>query len=69
IDLNSDFYKSGYDLSTGNPTYFYFSDSEGIKYGESQLTTLVKPNPVNKEIYNLVLTDLLKFVDSDSCGA
>ncbi|TYA74955.1 hypothetical protein [Seonamhaeicola marinus] len=60
ITLNSDFYKDGYEISNGNPTYFFFADKEGNKYGESKLTALIKPNPIDSELYTYLLTSTLK---------
>lgn len=62
INLNSDFYKSGYEISEGNTTYFYFRDKDGSVYGESKLTTLIKPNPINDEVYNHLLMKLLQYI-------
>ena len=63
ISLNSDFYKNGYELSQGNTTYFYLQDDKGNKYGESKLTTIINPNPINDKIYNYMLTTLLCFIN------
>jgi len=60
INLNSDFYKSGYKASDGNATYFYFKDRDGGIYGESRLTTIIKPNPIDVEVYNYLLIKALK---------
>lgn len=65
INLNSDFYKLGYEISSGNPTYFYFMDSEGNLYGESKLTTLIKPNPVDSKVYNHLMVRALSYVDDN----
>jgi len=59
INLNSDLYSNGYELSQGNVTYFYLKDDKGNKYGESKLTTIIKPNPINDKVYNYLLTKLL----------
>ena len=62
INLNSNFYKTGYEISEGNTTYFYFKDKDGNVYGESKLTTLIKPNPINNEVYNHLLMKLLQYI-------
>lgn len=62
ITLNSDYYKDGYEISSGNPTYFFYSDKDGNKHGESKLTALVKPNPINVDLYNYLLSKTLKNV-------
>lgn len=58
-NLNSDFYKLGYELSDGNITYFYFMDKDKKKYGEAKLTTIIKPNPIDESVYNFLLINLL----------
>lgn len=65
INLNSDFYKTGYDISEGNTTYFYFRDKDGNVFGESRLTILIKPNPINNEVYNYLLMKLLQYITSN----
>jgi hypothetical protein len=62
INLNSDFYKNGYIFSQGNETYFYYKDKDDNIYGESKLTTIINPNPIDIEIYNFLLTRLLKYI-------
>ena len=51
ITFNSDFYDSGYEVSSGNITYFVFKDKKGRKYGESRLSILIKPNPIDSSVY------------------
>ena len=67
INLNSDFYESGYELSEGNTTYFYFKDKDGTIYGESKLTAFVKPNPINETVYNYLLKRLLCYITATDC--
>lgn len=67
IDLNSSFFANGYEYSSGNPTHFYFQDENGEKYGDSHLTVIIKPNPVDIDIYNLLLSELLNFVSNEDC--
>jgi uncharacterized protein YpmB len=63
IDLNSKFYESGYEISNGNPTYFYFKDKNGKIYGESKLTTIINPNPLNTDMYNYMLGKALSIAE------
>ena len=65
VDLNSDFYKSGYEVSDGSPTYFYFSDKNGDIHGETCLTTIIKPNPISEELYGYLLVKTLSIIDKD----
>ncbi len=62
IDLNSPFYSEGYKASSGNKTYFYFKDINGDIHGESLLTTIINPNPIDTEVYNFLLYQLLRFI-------
>lgn len=63
INLNSSFYKSGYEISSGNPTYFFFVDEEGNKFGESKLTTIINPNPIDTNLYNYLLSMTLTHIE------
>jgi hypothetical protein len=58
-DLNAEFYKDGYEISNGNPTYFYFKDKEGKLYGESKLTTIINPIPIDSKLYYHMLMKTL----------
>ena len=68
INLNSDFYKSGYEVSEGNGTYFFLKGKDGTIYGESRLTAFVKPNPINEEVYNYLLMRLLCYITPNDCN-
>lgn len=59
INLNSDFYSNGYEVSQGNTTYFYLKDKDGNVYGEANLTTIIKPNPIDNKVYSYLLSNLL----------
>lgn len=67
INLNSNFYENGYEISQGNITYFYYKDKDGSVYGESKLTAIIKPNPINENLYNYLLSQLLCCIDKKSC--
>lgn len=60
ITLESDFYKEGYEVSSGNTTYFVMKDIKGERFGESALTVFIKPNPIDAGIY-LYFVDRLLF--------
>jgi len=62
VTFDSDFYKSGYEMSEGNITYFYFKDKKGNKYGESRLSVFIKPNPIDDQIYNYLRLKLLNYI-------
>jgi hypothetical protein len=63
IDLNSPFYSKGYETSSGNTTYFYLKDTNGIRYGETSLTTIISPTPMDKEIYYFLQGRLLWYIN------
>lgn len=65
IDLNSSFYKNGYDISDGNPTYFFFKDEDDKIYGELVLTTIIQPIPINNELYYYMMTKALSIVEQN----
>lgn len=56
LSLNSSDFE--YEVADLRPTYFYFSDLNGKKYGESRLTILIKPVPIKGEIYYHLLVKL-----------
>lgn len=59
ISFDSEFYKNGYELASGATTYFVVKDKNGIRYGESVLSMLVSPNPIDKKIYGFMATELI----------
>ena len=61
VSLNSNFYNDGYKTSTGNVTYFAYHNVDGKVYGESRLTVVIDPNPIDREIYNYLSLRMLKF--------
>lgn len=44
----------------GNPSYFVVKDIDGKRYGEYSLSTITVPVPIDKQLYNYLLTRLLK---------
>lgn len=44
----------------GNPSYFVVKDINGKRYGEYSLSTITVPVPIDKQLYNYLLTRLLK---------
>lgn len=67
VDLNSDYYSKGYDYSNGSKTHFYYQDKNGVKHGESRLTVIIKPNPLNTDLYNLLQTILINSISDIDC--
>lgn len=61
ITFNSSFYKDGYEVSSGNITYFVFKDKKGNRYGESRLSMLVKPNPIDSSIYSYFIKRIIDY--------
>ncbi len=59
ISWDSDFYKDGYDLAKGASTYFVVRKADGKRYGESVLSMLVSPNPIDTRIYGLMVSELI----------
>jgi len=64
ITFDSDFYKSGYEISSGNITYFVFKDKEGERFGESRLSMLIKPNPIDSAIYSYFVKRIMHYSKS-----
>jgi len=61
ITFKSDFFMpDGYELSSGNITYFVLKDENRNRYGEARLSVLIKPNPIDGEIYAYLVEKLLK---------
>lgn len=60
ISFRSDFYKNGYDVSSGNITYFAFVTKDHTRLGESRLSMFVKPTPMAPEIYLYFVNRILK---------
>ena len=44
----------------GNPSYFVVKDMTGKRYGEYSLSTITVPVPIDKKLYNYLLTRLLR---------
>ncbi|MDH7446922.1 hypothetical protein [Aquimarina sp. 2201CG14-23] len=61
ISFESDFYKDGYEIAKGSKTYFVMVDTLGDKYGESILSIIVRPNPIDEELYSYLASKLLNF--------
>ena len=59
MSFESDFFKEGYEIASGNPTYFVAKDKNGERYGESVLSFFVSPNPIDKKVYGYLATTLL----------
>ena len=59
ISWDSEFYADGYEMASGAPTYFVMKDSNGNRFGESVLSMLVSPNPIDKKIYGYMATELI----------
>lgn len=65
ISFNSDFYKSGFEVSSGKIIYFVFKGKNKKKYGESRLSFFVKPNPINSLVYSYFVTRFYEYVQSN----
>jgi len=59
IGFQSEFYKNGYELANGAMTYFVMKDKSRNRYGESCLSIIVKPNPIDIEIYNYFVMGII----------
>jgi hypothetical protein len=44
----------------GNPSYFVLKNVDGKRYGEYSLSVITVPIPIDKQLYNYLLTRLLK---------
>jgi len=61
VTFNSPFFKNTEIKSEGNITYFYLMKNH-VKFGESRLSVKISPNPIPKEIYDMLSTELLSFM-------
>ncbi|MBL0744970.1 hypothetical protein [Chryseolinea lacunae] len=61
VSFESDFYKDGYEIASGNVAYFVMITSNGLRHGESRLSFFVKPNPIAPEIYAHFTEHLLMY--------
>lgn len=62
--ITSDFFKGNEAESYGGTTYFVMTDIEGNKYGESSLSLMVIPNPIDKKIYGYLAKKIINsFID------
>lgn len=61
ISFGSDFYKNGYEISSGNITYFSYVTRHGKRYGESRLSFFIKPIPIEPDIYFYFTERILKY--------
>lgn len=61
ITFSSDFYESGYEISSGNITYFVFKDKNGERHGESRLSMLIKPNPIDSSVYSYFVKRIMDY--------
>lgn len=67
LSLNSLDFK--YEVADLEPTYFYFRDLNGKKYGESRLTLLIKPVPIKGKIYYHLLDKLVSVIRRNIKGS
>ena len=64
ITFDSDFYQpNGYELASGNLTYFVFKDENGFKYGEAKLSVFIKPNPIDGDVYFYLVSQILNYIN------
>jgi hypothetical protein len=61
VTFNSDFFKKGYENSSGNITYFVFKNKNGKRYGEARLSVFVNPNPIDAEVYTYFVERLFYY--------
>ncbi len=64
ITFNTSYYRDGYELANGNLTYFRFQDKKGEIFGESRLSVIVKPNPIDNKVYTYFVKRLLKLISN-----
>ncbi len=61
IGFESDYFKEGYEEAKGNMFYFVMRDSNGSKYGETCLSLIVKPNPLDKALVSYMTSKLINY--------
>ncbi len=59
IGFESDFFKDGYENAWGSSTYFVMKDSLRNRYGESCLSFITKPNPLDQKVYAHLINELI----------
>jgi hypothetical protein len=64
ISFDSGFYQpNGYEVASGNLTYFSFQDENGKNYGEAKLSVFIKPNPIDTTVYYYLVQQVLKHLN------
>ncbi len=63
ISFESDFFKEGYEIARGNPTYFVVKDKNKKRYGEYVLSFFVSPVPYNKKVYGYITSTLINMTE------
>ncbi|CAL2080185.1 conserved exported hypothetical protein [Tenacibaculum sp. 190524A05c] len=58
VDLESPYFIARNSFSQGKPIYFYYKDKDGNMYGESKLTTIIHPNPIDLSVFGYLLNEL-----------
>ena len=59
IGFKSDFFKDGYESASGGTTYFVLKDGKRQRFGESSLSVIVKPNPIDPKVYGYLVSELI----------
>lgn len=63
-DFNSVEYKD-YRLAQGNETYFVLKDKQNNRFGEFNLSVIIDPTPIGKDIYYYLVSKLLNEVSKN----
>ncbi|TCP27979.1 hypothetical protein EV195_101138 [Tenacibaculum skagerrakense] len=50
-------------FSGGKPVYFYYRSNDGNVYGETSLTSIVHPNPIDVSVYGYLLNKLTENIN------
>jgi hypothetical protein len=58
IDWNATYATIRNAFSGGKPVYFYYRSKDGKVYGETNLTTIVHPNPIDVSVFGYLLNKL-----------
>ncbi|MFY7670598.1 hypothetical protein ACOSP6_05875 [Tenacibaculum sp. MEBiC06402] len=58
INWDSDYAIFRNAFSAGKPMYFYYQSEDGTLYGETNLSTIVHPNPIDVSVFGYVLNEL-----------
>jgi hypothetical protein len=58
VNLDAPLFQTRNSFSEGSKVYFYYKHSDGRKYGEASLTSIIHPNPIDLSIFGYLMNKL-----------